>query len=51
MSIKYNNNSTQKMEEYFNYRENIEKRIAEIELFYEKHFDEPFVLNFEKGRL
>ena len=32
-------------------KETIEKRIEEIELFYENNFDEPFVLNFEKGKL
>ena len=40
-----------KLEEYFNVRENIENRIKEIELFYEKHFSEPFVLNYQKGIL
>ena len=39
------------MEEYFKLREIIENRIQDIEVFYEIHFDEPFVLNFEKGRL
>ena len=39
------------MEEYYNLRKTIESRIQDIEVFYEIHFDEPFVLNFEKGRL
>ena len=40
----------QKIEEFYNFRESIEKRIEEIEIFYEKNFDEPFVLNFYKGK-
>ena len=51
LSIKYNNDSSKKIEEFLNFRGNIENRIREIEFFYEKHFDEPFALNFEKGRL
>ena len=37
------------LREYFTLKESIENRIEEIELFYESNFDEPHVLNFQKG--
>ena len=43
------NEFNQKLEEYLKFKENIKERIEEIEMFYESHFDEPFVLNYEKG--
>ena len=43
------NELNQKLEEYLKFKENIKERIEEIEMFYESHFDEPFVLNYEKG--
>lgn len=43
------NKFTQKLEEYLNFKENIENRIEEIKIFYESHFDEPLVLNYGKG--
>ena len=43
------NNFIQKIVEYISFKENIENRIVEIESFYESHFDEPFVLNYEQG--
>ena len=39
----------QKIQEFISLKESIQKRIEEIESFYESNFDEPFVLNFEKG--
>ena len=43
------NEFNQKLKEYLKFKENIKERIEEIEMFYESHFDEPFVLNYEKG--
>lgn len=51
IGFKYNNNCFEKIKEFFYLKETIEKRIEEIELFFENNFDEPFVLNFEKGKL
>ena len=51
MDENYDNKTVfkQKIQEFISLKESIQKRIEEIESFYESNFDEPFVLNFEKG--
>ena len=48
-NFKNKNIFKKKLEIYITYKESIEKRIEEIESFYESNFDEPFVLNYQKG--
>ena len=44
-------NDTDKNEEYIELRNSINQRIEELDKFFEDNFDQPFVFNFEKGRI
>lgn len=44
-------NDSDKNEEYIELRNSINQRIEELDKFFEDNFDQPFVFNFEKGRI